>query len=85
MGVWSLSNYLKRIGDLRYHDPVTVDFDLDVQDTVLPEGKYRMCYCISDMLDRTYNSDFVNFTWDGSKAVFEAPAEAESKAFFRKN
>ena len=37
------------------------------------------------MLDRTYNSDFVNFTWDGSKAVFEAPAEAESKAFFRKN
>ena len=82
------SNYLKTIGDMRYADPMTIDLSLDVQDTVLPKGKYRMRYSISDMLDRTYTSEFVNFTWNGSKAVFEAPVEKQeendTKAFFRK-
>lgn len=69
------SNFLKNIGDMRYQDPVAIDLSLDVQDTVLPKGKYRMRYSISDMLDRTYTTEFVNFTWDGNKAVFEAPVE----------
>ncbi|SFG19920.1 clostripain-related cysteine peptidase [Oribacterium sp. WCC10] len=78
------SDYLKKIGDMRYNDPVTIDYSLDVQDTVLPKGKYRMRYTITDMLDRTYNTEFVNFTWDGSKAVFEAPAEPEDDSDTKK-
>ena len=73
------SNFLKNIGDMRYQDPVAIDLSLDVQDTVLPKGKYRMRYSISDMLDRTYTTEFVNFTWDGNKAVFEAPVETEEE------
>ena len=73
------SNILKNIGDMRYQDPVAIDLSLDVQDTVLPKGKYRMRYSISVMLDRTYTTEFVNFTWDGNKAVFEAPVETEEE------
>ncbi|OON85078.1 hypothetical protein BXO88_14260 [Oribacterium sp. C9] len=73
------SNYLKKIGDMRYADPMTVDLSLDVKDTTLPAGKYRMRYSMSDMLDRTYTTEFVNFTWDGRKAVFEAPVETEEE------
>jgi hypothetical protein len=69
------SDYFDNTGDYRYSDLMTIDFDFDVEDTVLPAGQYRMRYSIMDMLDRTYTSDFVNLTWDGEKAVFEAPAE----------
>lgn len=70
------SDYFKQIADIRYYDPMTVDLYLEVKDTVLPPGKYRMRYTIIDMLDRSYSSDFINFIWDGNRAVFEAPIAA---------
>lgn len=73
------SDYLKKIGDIRYYDPITVDLSLEVKDTVLPPGRYRMRYIILDMLDRSYTSDFVNFIWDGNRAVFEAPIAAAAE------
>ena len=46
-----------------------------------------MRYSINDMLDRTYTTEFVNFTWDGSKAVFDPPVktseESGSKMYLR--
>ena len=74
------SNYLNKIGDMRYNAPMTLDFDIDVKDTVLPAGNYRMRYSINDMLDRTYTTEFVNFTWDGSKAVFDPPVQASEES-----
>lgn len=73
------SNYLNKIGDMRYNDPMTVDFDIDIKDTVLPAGNYRMRYSINDMLDRTYTTEFVNFTWDGTKAVFDTPVNIQEE------
>ena len=32
------SNYLHKTGDMRYNPPMTLDFDIDVKDTVLPAG-----------------------------------------------
>ena len=74
------SNYLNKIGDMRYNPPMTLDFDIDVKDTVLPAGNYRMRYSINDMLDRTYTTEFVNFTWDGSKAVFDPPVKTSEES-----
>ena len=72
------SEYLEDIGDLKFSDPMTVSLDLTVEDTVLPAGQYRLRYSISDMLDRSYHTDFFELTWDGEHAVFNDPsAEAE--------
>ena len=65
------SNYRKDIGDLRYSDPIPITPSLEVLDENLPEGKYRLRYSISDMLDTSYTTDFFDFTWDGEQAVFE--------------
>ena len=69
------SDYLHSIGDMRYSEPFKIDVDLEVVDTVLPAGQYRLRYSIQDMLDRTYTTDFVELTWDGKNAVFTAPTE----------
>ncbi len=73
------SDYLDDVGDMRYYDPVTAGTSLEVEDTPLPEGLYRMRYSLSDMLDKTYTSDFYNFSWDGENVVFADP-EAENTA-----
>jgi len=65
------SDYLEDIGDMRYSEPVPITLDLAVEDTVLPEGQYRLRYAIKDMLDRTYHTDFFYLTWDGEQAVFD--------------
>ena len=71
------SDYYKRIGDLKCYDAIPFTMDLEIEDTVLPSGKYRIRYSITDMLDRTYYTDFVNLTWDGQKSVYEFPPEEE--------
>ncbi len=73
------SDFYNDTGDVRFYDPITLDTDLEVEEKVLPEGQYRLRYSIMDMLGRTYNSDFVNITWDGENAVFEAPADDEEQ------
>ena len=67
------SDYLDDVGDMKYSAPITVTLDLAVEDTLLPEGQYRLRYTISDMLDRTYHSEFFYLTWDGTQAVFDNP------------
>ncbi len=69
------SNYLGSIGDMRLGDEIIFGPDLTVGEETLPAGQYRLRYSISDMLDRTYESDFFNLTWDGEKATFELPKE----------
>ncbi len=69
------SDYFESIGDIRYGEPFSIGLDLEVVDTVLPAGQYRLRYSIQDMLDRTYKTDFVELTWDGKNAVFNAPTE----------
>ena len=69
------SAYRNSIGDMRYSEPFSVGMDLEVVDTVLPAGRYRLRYSIKDMLDRTYTTDFVELTWDGENAVFTAPTK----------
>lgn len=73
------SDYLDQVGDMKYSDPLVFDLNLAIEDSVLPEGQYRLRYTISDMLDRTYHSDFFYLTWDGTQAVFEDldPVSAE--------
>ncbi len=73
------SEYLEKIGEMKYNEPTAFSYDLEVEDTVLPAGQYRLRYVIADMMDRIYTSDFVNLTWDGTRAVFEAPPEEEEK------
>ena len=65
--------YKTAIGDMKYSDPIPFTMDLSVEDTVLPAGQYRLRYTIKDMLDRTYNTDFFDLTWDGQNAVFTDP------------
>jgi hypothetical protein len=67
------SNYLESIGDMKYSEPMPFSLDLEVEDTVLPAGQYRLRYTIKDMLDRTYYTDFFDLTWDGQNAVFTDP------------
>ena len=67
------SDYLGGIGDMKYNGPNPIDLDLEVEDTVLPAGQYRLRYSISDMLDRTYHSDFFYLTWNGEQTVFTDP------------
>ena len=64
---------------MKYSDPLVFDLNLAIEDSVLPEGQYRLRYTISDMLDRNYHSDFFYLTWDGTQAVFEDldPVSAE--------
>ncbi len=69
------SNFNKNIGDYKYLDAILFTRSLEVEDKVLPSGKYRIRYSIIDMMDRTYYTDFVNLTWDGHKAVYEFPPE----------
>lgn len=71
------SGYLDRIGDYRYYEPIMGGTWLEVQDTVLPPGLYRLRYLITDKMDRTSTSEFVNLIWDGTEAVFEAPIMEE--------
>jgi hypothetical protein len=72
------SDYLKDIGDMKHSEPITVTLDLAVEDAVLAAGQYRLRYSITDMLDRTYYTDFFDLTWDGEKVVFNDPtAEQE--------
>ena len=71
------SDYYNKIGDLKYLDAIPFSTNIEVEDTVLPSGKYRIRYSITDMLDRVYYTDFVNLTWDGQKAVYEFPDEEE--------
>ena len=73
------SDYLDQVGDMKYSDPLVFDLNLAIEDSVLPEGQYRLRYTINDMLDRTYHSDFFYLTWDGTQAVFEEldPVSAE--------
>ena len=73
------SDFYKKEADVRFYDPITVDMELDVEEKVLPEGQYRLRYSITDMLGRTYNSDFVNISWDGEKAEFDASVEEEDE------
>ena len=68
------SNYLEDIGDVKFGEPIPFTLDLEVQDTVLPAGQYRLRYSIKDMLDRTYHTDFFTLTWDGEQAVFDNPS-----------
>ncbi len=63
----------KTIGDMKYSEPMPFSLDLEVEDTVLPAGQYRLRYTIKDMLDRTYYTDFFDLTWDGQNAVFTDP------------
>ena len=72
------SNYNNNIGDYKYLDAIPFTRSLEVEDMVLPSGKYRIRYSITDMLDRTYYTDFVNLTWDGQEAVYEFPPEEET-------
>ncbi len=74
------SDYLNSVGDLRYYDPVPLSPFLEVRDTVLPAGKYRIRYLIQDMLDKTYSTDFFYLTWDGENAVYEAPYAVDEQA-----
>ena len=74
------SDYLESTGDMRYCDAIVINQDFSVEEMVLPEGKYRIRYTVSDMLDRTYKSDFVELQWDGEKAVFEAQPKEEAPA-----
>ncbi len=67
------------IGDMKYSEPMPFSLDLEVEDTVLPAGQYRMRYSIKDMLDRTYYTDFFYMNWDGTNAVFVNP-DAEAAA-----
>ena len=69
------SDYLDDIGDVRLGEEFVLEPDLAVEDAVLPAGDYRLRYSISDMLDRTYASEFFYFTWDGEAAVFDLPEE----------
>ena len=73
------SDYLKSIGDMRYYDAITVSTALEVENAALPEGVYRMRYKLSDMLDKTYTSDFYTFSWDGEKVVFDSPDEEDAE------
>ena len=73
------SDYYNSIGDIKNYEPIKFGTDIEIEDTILPAGQYRLRYTIADMLDRTYNSEFVNLTWDGSKAVFELPVEEEEE------
>ena len=63
----------KTIGDMKYSEPMPFSLDLEVEDTVLPAGQYRLRYTIKDMLDRTYYTQFFDLTWDGQNAVFTDP------------
>jgi hypothetical protein len=76
------SDYFKKIGDWKTYDPKEFTLNLEVVDKELPAGQYRLRYTISDMLSRTYETDFVNFTWDGNNAVFdlEKPEEETEEA-----
>jgi hypothetical protein len=71
------SNYLEDIGDMKYSESIPVTLDLEVEETVLPAGQYRLRYSILDMLDRTYHTDFFYLTWDGEKALFDDPSAEE--------
>ena len=73
------SDYSKSVGDMRYYDTFTLDSSLEVRDTVLPAGRYRLRYSIRDMLDKTYQSDFIYLNWDGEQAVFEDPYAQEGQ------
>ena len=73
------SDYLEAIGDMRFGDEITIGPELTVEEETLPAGKYRMRYSISDMLDRTYESQFITLNWDGEKATFESPEEAPAE------
>lgn len=72
-------DYTNSVGDMRYYDTFTLDSSLEVRDTVLPAGRYRLRYLIRDMLDKTYKSDFIYLTWDGEQAVFEDPYALEEQ------
>lgn len=73
------SEFLESVGDMRYYDAIPISPNLEIEDTVLPEGEYRIRYSISDMLGKTYWSDFFYLTWDGEQAVFEDPNAAEEE------
>jgi hypothetical protein len=73
------SDFLESVGDMRYYDAIPISPNLEIEDTVLPEGQYRIRYSISDMLGKTYWSDFFYLTWDGEQAVFEDPNAAEEE------
>ena len=73
------SDYRNSFGDMRYYETFTIDSSLEVRDTVLPAGRYRLRYSIRDMLDKTYKTDFIYLTWDGEQAVFEDPYAPEEQ------
>ena len=68
------SDYLGNIGNMKYGETFPVTLELEVEDTPLPAGQYRLRYSISDMLDRSYHTDFFYLTWDGERAVFTEEA-----------
>ena len=65
-GEWMKQEAFKRIGHL--YPKVKV-----------PAGQYRLRYSITDMLDRTYYTDFFDLTWDGENAVFDDPYAEEEE------
>ena len=73
------SDFMNDIGDMRFSEPMEINFDMEIKDTVLPAGRYRLRYSIMDLMDRTSTSDFINLTWDGEKVVFEVPEEENNE------